>query len=179
MNRRQRTGAIAAAAGVVIAIVAAVVAPRFEKPPSPLPPPPPRVFPATEPPPHPFIPTEAREEQPKAFCEARDIFLVGVQVRGAQKKGLEAAKAASKEGAPAVCHTEAAAKELALALNGLIGRTGACVARDSPLDSQWNQLESAVAALDRCMECTHARNDRLIGCKRALELVDAAEKAAR
>ena len=38
-----------------------------------------------------------------------------------------------------------------------MGRTGACVARDSELDSQWNQLDSAVVAYGRCIDCTHPR----------------------
>jgi len=51
------------------------------------------------------------------------------------------------------------------------------VARDRELDSQWDGLQSAVTALDRCTECTRPRADRLVGCKRVLELVAAAEKA--
>ena len=116
-------------------------------------------------------------ELPKAFCEARDISKVGGQLRATQKKALEVATAAPKQAGPAECHAEPEARELAAALNALIGRTGACVARDSELDSEWSQLESAVAALDRCIECMHPRQDRLTGCKRVLELVNAAEKA--
>ena len=58
-------------------------------------------------------------------------------------------------------------------------RTGACVARDSELDSQWNQLDSAVVAYGRCIDCTHPREDRLTGCKRIVELVASAEKEMR
>jgi hypothetical protein len=51
------------------------------------------------------------------------------------------------------------------------------VARDRELDSQWDALQSSVTALDRCIECTRPRSDRLIGCNRVLELVATAEKA--
>jgi hypothetical protein len=187
MDRRQRYGAFGAAAGVVIAVGAAVAVPRLgcgSEPPAPAEPAVPKVFPAAEPAPHPVIPPEGQQEQrapeqPKAFCEKRDISLVGGQIRGAQQKSLAVAQRAPKEGAPASCHAETAAGELASALNALIGRTGACVARDSPLDSQWNQLESAVAALDRCMECTRGRAERVTGCTRVLELINAAEKATQ
>ena len=61
----------------------------------------------------------------------------------------------------------------------LSGRTGACVARDAELDSQWNQLDSAVLALGRCNDCTNRRDDRLVGCKRVLELIAAAEASMK
>ena len=175
MNRRQRLGTVGAIGGVVLGGLAAVVIPRLDAPP---PPPPPKVYPATEPAPHPVIPTDMRVEPAKAFCERRDIFMVGKTLRAAHQRSLAAAKAAPGKGAADSCHAEPTGRELAQALNVLIGRTGACVARDSELDSQWSQLESAVSALDRCMECTQGRDARLTGCKRALELVDEAEKAA-
>jgi hypothetical protein len=180
MNRRQRFGTGAAVAGVVIAVLAAVAVQSNRPPVSaavPAPVFPPKVLPARDPPPHPVMPSEERVEVPKAFCEARDVFKVGSQLRATHKKALEIAKAAAKEGAAESCHADATARALAGAYNALVGRTGACVARDSELDSQWSQLESAVAGLDRCIECTHPRADRLTGCTRVLELVDAAEKA--
>jgi hypothetical protein len=183
MDRRQRYGAGAAVAGVIIAVLAAVAMPRKGSEPPPSSPSSPsslpKVFPARDPPPHPFIPSEPRVEQPKAFCEARDISKVGGQLRATHARAVGIAKGAPKPGGPADCHADPAARELAGALNALIGRTGACVARDSELDSEWSQLESAVAALDRCIECTHPRDDRLTGCKRVLELVNAAEKATK
>ena len=175
MNRRQRLGTVGAIGGIVIGGLAVVVLPRLDQPP---PPPPPKVYPATEPAPHPVIPTDMRVEPPKAFCERRDIFIVGKMIRDAHKHSLGVAKAAPAKGAADSCHAEATGRELAQALNALIGRTGACVARDSELDSQWSQLESAVSALDRCMECTQARDARVTGCKRVLELVNEAEKSA-
>jgi hypothetical protein len=176
MNRRQRLGTVAAIGGVVIGGLAAVVIPRLDSPP---PPPPPKVYPATEPAPHPVIPTDTRVEPAKAFCERRDIFMVGKTLRDAHKRSLAVAKAGPAKGAPETCRTDPGARELAQGLNGLIGRTGACVARDSELDSQWSQLESAVAALDRCIDCAQGRADRITGCKRALELVEEAEKSVK
>ncbi len=175
MNRRQRLGLVGAIGGVVVAVLAALVIPRLDAPP---PTPAGRVYPATEPAPHPVIPSDPTPAAPKPFCERRDIFIVGKQVREARERSLTVAKAAAAKGSPAACHLEAPARELASALNALIGRTGACVARDSELDSPWSQLESAVSALDRCMDCAQDRDVRVTACKRALELVDEAEKAA-
>jgi hypothetical protein len=174
MRQPRRFGAVAAIAGVVIAVVAAVILSRDESPP---PAPPPPKFPARDPPPHPVLPSEASEKPPEPFCEGHDIFSVGGFIRAAQKQAAAAAKQGLAAGAPRSCHDEASDKELSAALSKLIARTRACVARDRELDSQWNLLESAVTALDRCGECTHPRPDRLTGCARVLELVAAAEKA--
>ena len=175
MNRRQRLGTVAAIGGVVLGGLAAVVIPRLDSPP---PAPPPKVYPATEAAPHPVIPTDTRVEPAKAFCERRDIFIVGRMLRDAHRRSLAIAKVAPAKAAPETCRAQPGAGDLALGLNGLIRRTGACVARDSELDSQWSQLESAVAALDRCIDCTQTRDARVTGCKRALALVDEAEKSA-
>ena len=174
MSQPRRYGAIAGVAGVVIAVIAAVVVSR--SPSVPAPPPPPK-FPARDPPPHPVLPSEASDKPPEPFCEGHDIFSVGGFIRAAQKPAALAAKAGIPAGAPRSCHDDANDKELSAALSKLIARTRACVARDREFDSQWNLLESAVSALDRCVECTHPRADRQIGCGRVLELVAAAEKA--
>jgi hypothetical protein len=102
-----------------------------------------------------------------------------MSLRAAHKQALAAARRGDQKGAPAACHATDADRQLSGGLDNLIKRTGACVARDSELDSQWNQLDSAVLAYARCIDCTHPRADRLIGCQRLLELVTAAEKSMR
>jgi hypothetical protein len=169
MSPSRRYGVAASIAGVVIAVVAAVALSHKDPP---APPPAPK-FPARDPPPHPIFPSEPTEKPPEPFCEGRDIFSVGGFIRAAQKQAAGAAAKGVPAGAPPSCHDDAAAA----ALSKLIARTRACVARDRELDSQWDALQSSVSALDRCIECTHARADRLIGCRRVLELVAAAEKA--
>jgi hypothetical protein len=173
MAPRGRYGIAAGVLGVVIAVIAAVVFSRSDPP---APPPPPK-FPARDPPPHPVIPSEASEKPPEPFCEGHDIFSVGGFIRAAQKQAAEAAGKGVAAGAPRSCHDDATDKELSAALSKLIARTRACVARDRELDSQWDTLQSSVTALDRCIECTRARADRIVGCRRVLELVAAAEKA--
>ncbi len=163
--------ALAVAAAVAVVFVSArrppppPVAPRFPKPPEA----------------HPVIPSpeEPTPGPPQAFCEARDIAMVATSLRGAHKQALAAAKRADKKGAPAACHAADADRALSGAFDGLTKRTGACTARDSELDSQWNQLDSAVLAYGRCIDCTHPRDDRLTGCQRMLELVNSAEKSMR
>jgi len=162
--------AVAMVGGVAVVLVGSrnepapiPVAPKFPKPPEA----------------HPVIPSpeEPVARPPQAFCEARDIAMVASSLRAAHKEALAAAKRSDKKGAPATCHASAADRELSGAFDQLTKRTGACTARDSELDSQWNQLDSAVLAYGRCIDCTHPRDDRLTGCQRMVELVSAAGKA--
>ncbi len=166
-------GVVVAAIGAGAAVIALAprepppvpVAPKFPKPPES----------------HPVIPPpeEPVARPPQPFCEARDIAMVASSLRAAHKQALAAAKRGDKKGAPATCHAADDDRQLSGAMDNLMKRTGACVARDSELDSQWNQLDSAVVAYGRCIDCTHPREDRLTGCKRILELVASAEKEMR
>ena len=168
--------AVVAAAIVTAAVVVVMSARGPEPPPVPVAPKFPR-----PPESHPVIPSaeESPARLPQAFCEARDIEMVAMSLRAAHKHALAAATRGDKKGAPATCHATDADRELSGALDNLIKRTGACVARDSELDSQWNQLDSAVLAYGRCIDCTHRQSDRMIGCQRLMELVTAAEKSMR
>ena len=162
---------------VAVAAAAAVVLVSARRPP------PPPVAPKFPKPleAHPVIPSpeEPTPGPPQAFCESRDIAMVATSLRGAHKQALAAAKRGGKKGAPPTCHQADEDRQLSGAMDNLMKRTGACVARDSELDSQWNQLDSAVVAYGRCIDCTHPREDRLTGCKRIVELVASAEKEMR
>jgi hypothetical protein len=168
--------AIAAAAAVIF-IVRWASAP--EPPPVTIAPP---RFPVT-PQAHPVIPPseEPVAKPAQAFCEVRDLGLVAMALRKVHAQAVDVAKRAAKKGSPISCRAPAQMGEdgakLAQAVNDLSARTGACVARDAELDSQWNQLDSAALALGRCNDCTHPRDDRLTGCKRVIELIASAESS--
>ena len=125
----------------------------------------------------------AKPAQP--FCDVRDLGMVAMALRRAQVQALDAAKRGAKKGGSLACRTQGQRQEtenedkLAQAVNDLSARTGACVARDAELDSQWNQLDSAVLALGRCNDCTNRRDDRLVGCKRVLDLIASAEASMK
>ncbi len=179
-GRSPRTIIGAGVMGVAVAVALAVVvgssrmpppvpaAPRFPRPPEA----------------HPVIPPEPSDEPPaprppQAFCEARDIAMVATSLREAHRHGLAVARAGDKKGAPPACREGDRDRALAIAFDGLTKRTGACVSRDSELDSQWNQLDSAVLDYGRCIDCTHPRDDRLTGCQRMLDQITSAEKSMR
>jgi hypothetical protein len=178
--------AIGIAGAVVVAAVVVLVV-RWASAPEPPPAPasilPPK-FPVA-PQAHPVIPPseEPVAKPAQAFCEVRDLGLVAVALRATHKQALDAARRGAKKGGPLACRArdsvDVDGDKLAQAVNDLSARTGACVARDAELDSQWNQLDSAVLALGRCNDCTHPRDDRLTGCKRVLELIASAEGSMR
>src|SRR5436305_10548813 len=90
---------------------------------------------------HPVIPPEESDEPPaarppQAFCEARDIAMVATSLREAHKRGIAVAKTGEKKGAAPACRAGDRDRALAMTFDGLTKRTGACVARDSQLDSQ-------------------------------------------
>jgi hypothetical protein len=178
MSGRSRAiiGVAVMVAAVAAAVAVVVVSARPQPPPRPVAP----VFPKP-PESHPVIPApeEPTPHPPQAFCEARDVALVSGSLRRAHQQALAVAKAGDKKGAPDACHATERDRELSGAFDNLTRRTGACVAKDSELDSQWAQLDSAVLAYGRCIDCTHPQADRLIGCQRMLELINSAEKSMR
>jgi hypothetical protein len=173
---RAIVGIAVMAAAIVVAVLVVVITSR----PAPLLPPQAPVFPKP-PEMHPVLPPpeDPVAHPPQAFCEARDIALVSISLRNAHRAALAAAKQGDRKGAPASCHASDEGRELSQAFDNLTKRTGACVARDSELDSQWAQLDSSVLALGRCIDCTHPRDDRVTGCQHMIDLVDAAEKSMR
>jgi hypothetical protein len=174
--------AVAAAAAVIV-VVRGATAP--EPPPARIEPP---RFPVA-PQAHPVIPPaeEPVTRPAQAFCEVRDLGIVAMALRTAHKQALAVAQRGAKKGSPLACRAQRQAQaqgdddedKLAQAVNDLSARTNACVARDAELDSQWNQLDSAALALGRCNDCTHPRDDRLMGCKRVLELIASAEASLK
>jgi hypothetical protein len=176
--------------GVVAALGAALSAGCHRAAPAPAPPPAATApansaFPPKQVPPapsrHQVIPPDPdpAERPVIASCKARDLHAVALSINHAHRRALDVARSAPAQGSAPTCHDAATDKELMASLNGLMARTGACVAHDAPLDPQWSQLDSAVAALDRCMDCTRARAERVLGCQRTVELTDAAQKATR
>jgi hypothetical protein len=77
-------------------------------------------------------------------------------LRGAYTQALTAARRRREERAgPPACHAGDHEPRAGHRVRRPDEAHGACVARDSELDSQWNQLDSAVLAYGRCIDCTH------------------------
>ena len=126
---------------------------------------------------HPMIPSPQVVKPAAAPCRARDLHDLVAAIRQAQKQVGPAVKKGKEAGALAACRAEADNRRISAMVDLFSRDASSCVARDSELDSQWNQVQSAVVALDGCVDCTRPRAARATGCQRANELLQAAEKA--
>ena len=124
---------------------------------------------------HPMIPSPQVVKPAAAPCRARDLHDLVAAIRQSEKKLGPAVQKGKEAGAPAACRTEADNRRWSAMVDVFSRDASGCVARDSELDSQWNQVQSAVVALDGCVDCTRPRAARTISCQRANELLDAAE----
>jgi hypothetical protein len=126
---------------------------------------------------HPIIPSEPVVHPAVAPCRAPDLRdLVGA-IRQTEKKFLPTLKKEKQAGAAAACRKEGENPKWSAFVDLYTKDATNCVARDAELDSQWNQVQSAVMAFDGCIDCTRPRAARATSCQRAGELLDAAEKA--
>ena len=126
---------------------------------------------------HPFIPSPQVVKPAVAPCRARDLHDLVAAIRQSQKKLGPAVKKGTESGAPAACRAEPDNRRGSAMVDVFSQDAQSCVAKDSELDSQWNQVQSAVVALDGCVDCTRPRAARATSCQRANELLDAAQKA--
>ena len=126
---------------------------------------------------HPFIPSPQVVKPAVAPCRGRDLHDLVAAVRQTEKKLALTLKKGKEAGAPVACHGEADNRRWSAFVDVYSKDASGCVARDSELDSQWNQVQSAVVALDGCVDCTRPRAMRTVACQRATDLLDAADKA--
>jgi len=126
---------------------------------------------------HPMIPSPKGVKPAATPCRARDLHELVVAIRQSESKRGPAVEKGKEAGAPAACRAEADNRRWSAMVDLFARDASGCVARDSELDSQWNQVQSALVALDGCVDCTRPRAARTTSCQRANELLDAAEKA--
>jgi hypothetical protein len=126
---------------------------------------------------HPFIPTPQVVKTAGAPCRARDLHDLVAAIRQSEKDLAPTLKKQMEGGAPVTCRGEADNRKWSAFVDVFSKDASGCVARDSELDSQWNLVQSAVTALDGCVDCTRPRAARTLSCQRTGELLAAADKA--
>jgi hypothetical protein len=190
MADRSLAGGARAGARLAIVIVAlaqslGVTACRRSEPvPSAAPPPAPASSAHPEPFVHPQIPSEpVASPQARPECSYGALVPVAARIREAQKLGtraLEPTKKKKRKDALPRCGTPAQA-ELEHQVKGeLADRVRTCVGQDGPLDPEWNLLESALASLGNCIDCTRMSEGREVDCQRtAARLTQAETDAAK
>jgi hypothetical protein len=126
---------------------------------------------------HPFIPSPQVVKPAVAPCLGRDLHDLVAAIRQSQKNLAPTLKRQAEDGASAACRGEADNRKSSAFVDVFSKDASGCLARDSELDSQWNLVQSAVTALDGCVDCTRPRAARILSCQRTEELLAAAEKA--
>jgi len=126
---------------------------------------------------HPFIPSPQVTKPAVAPCRARDLHDLVAAIRQTEQDLAPTLKKQKEDGAPVACRGEVDNRKWAAFVDVFSKDASSCVARDGELDSQWNLVQSAVTALDGCVDCTRPRAARTLSCQRADELLAAAEKA--
>jgi hypothetical protein len=126
---------------------------------------------------HPFVPSPQVVKPAVAPCRGRDLHDLTMAVRQTAKKFAPTLKTEKPEGAPAACRAQGDNRKWSAFVDIYSKDASVCVARDMELDSQWNQVQSAVTAFDGCVDCTRPRTARATSCQRVSELLDAADKA--
>ena len=86
---------------------------------------------------------------------------------------------AKRAGGSDACPSPVAVETEKMVRGELLPRVDACVARDGPLDPQWDVVHAAVLALGVCLDCTRPRAEQTAQCRRARELLAQVAKTPR
>jgi hypothetical protein len=109
---------------------------------------------------------------------------LGVVVERAQTFEVKADPAAGQAGSkraggPNACPSPAAAETEKVVRGELLPRVDGCVARDGPLDPQWDVVHAAVLSLGVCLDCTRPHDEQVAQCRRARDLLAQVAKTPR
>jgi hypothetical protein len=85
----------------------------------------------------------------------------------------------SKPGTSESCPSPSAGDLDTIVRGELLTRVGGCVARDGPLDPQWDMVHSAVLSLGVCLDCRRARDEQVTQCRRAHDVLQRAVRTPR
>jgi hypothetical protein len=78
---------------------------------------------------------------------------------------------AKRAGGSTACPSAAAGETEKTVRGELLPRVDGCVARDGPLDPQWDVVHAAVLSLGVCLDCSRPRAEQAAQCRRARELL--------
>jgi hypothetical protein len=100
---------------------------------------------------------------------------LAIEVEAAPTAPRQRSKPGTNEGCPSP-----AAADLGKIVRGeLLPRVGGCVARDGPLDPEWDMVNSAVLSLGVCLDCRRARDEQVTQCRRAHDVLQRATQTPR
>ena|SRR5215471_7470986 len=120
---------------------------------------------------HPLL-AEAAVKIVDQDCTAEALAATVGRIRftTAQAAPLARKRGPAKPRPEAGCATPEA-EPLGAYVRQLEGRVSACVAKDAPLDAQWDLANSAVLSLGLCLDCARPPEERAARCRRALDIL--------
>jgi hypothetical protein len=80
---------------------------------------------------------------------------------------------------PAGCPTPESQLVIDEVRGALPDRVSSCMSQDAPFDAEWDMVNSAVMALQACVDCTRANDDRGARCRWVAEQVKRAEQSVK
>jgi hypothetical protein len=86
---------------------------------------------------------------------------------------------AKRAGGSNACPSAAAGETEKTVRGELLPRVDGCVARDGPLDPQWDVVHAAVLSLGVCLDCSRPRAEQAAQCRRARDLLAQVAKTPR
>lgn len=80
---------------------------------------------------------------------------------------------------PAACPTPEAQLVIDEVRGALPDRVSSCMSQDAPLDAEWDMVNSAVIALEACVDCARPKADRAARCRWVADQARRAEQSVK
>jgi len=90
--------------------------------------------------------------------------------------GFKPARGKAKEAGCPTPESELALEEVKGALPE---RVSSCMSQDAPFDAEWDMVNSAVIALDACLDCARAKDERTARCRWVADQAKRAEQSVK
>jgi hypothetical protein len=112
-------------------------------------------------------------------CSKEALWVTAHRLREVHRRAeLVRAEQAKKRGPGPGCGSPAA-DDLSLQVRSeILSRVSACVGRDGPFDPEWDMVNSGVLSLGVCLDCGRPPAARVDDCKRALDVINRADKSS-
>lgn len=104
-------------------------------------------------------------------CSRSALGAVVERTQAIEAKSDPIAGVGGSKRAALACPSPAAGETERMLRGELLPRVATCVARDTPLDPQWDVVHAAVSSLGVCLDCTRPKIERAAQCQRSRQLL--------
>ena len=104
-------------------------------------------------------------------CSRSALGAVVERTQAIEAKSDPVRRAGGSKRTATACPSPAAGEAERMLRGELLPRVDTCVARDTPLDPQWDVVHAAVSSLGVCLDCARPKTERAAQCQRSRELL--------